>query len=275
VTLPERIICLTEESTELLYLLGEEDRIVGISAYTVRPERAKADKPVVSAFISGSIQKITALKPDLVIGFSDIQADLARDLIKAGLNVLILNQRSLAEIFQAMQVIGNTVGRGADTDALIADWRRMIDDCRSRVAARLAGSPGTRRPRIFFQEWDEPLITGIRWVSELMEIAGGEDCFPELREASLAKDRITSIETVGERRPDAIVGSWCGKPVDFDWIRKQEAWLATPAVRGNQLYEIDSAVILQPGPALFTDGLTALERIIADLPAIPASDAAD
>ncbi|MCR9141575.1 MAG: cobalamin-binding protein [bacterium] len=262
--LPERIVCLTEESTELLYLLGEERRIVGISAYTVRPERAKVEKPVVSAFISGSIAKIKALEPDLVIGFSDIQADLARDLIKEGLNVLILNQRSLAEIFQAMQMLGNTVGRGPDTAALITQWRRNLDDCRERVAARLAQRPGSRRPRVFFQEWDEPLITGIRWVSELVEIAGGEDCFAELQNASLAKDRITNVETVAARRPDLIVGSWCGKAVDYEWIRRQQAWLDTPALQlDDRLHEIDSAIILQPGPALFTDGLPALEAIIA------------
>ncbi len=262
---PERIVCLTEESTELLYLLGEEQRIVGISAYTVRPERAKREKPVVSAFISGSVTKIQALKPDLVIGFSDIQADLARDLIKAGLNVLILNQRSLEEILQAMGMLGALVGRGPDTERLLAEWRRALAECRERVADRLAHSQGGRRPRIFFQEWDEPLITGIRWVSELIEIAGGDDCFAELKDMAMAKDRITSIEAVAAREPDAIIGSWCGKPVDYDWIRAQSAWLETRALREERLHEIDSAIILQPGPALFTDGLPALEAIIAGI----------
>lgn len=268
-SLPERIICLTEETTELLYLLGEQERIVGISAYTVRPEIAKTEKPVVSAFISGSIQKIKALKPDLVLGFSDIQADLARDLIKEGLNVVVLNQRSLAEIFQAMQMIGNLVGRGPDTQALIQNWQQSLDKSRDRAVQRQAAQPGTRRPRVFFQEWDEPLITGIRWVSELVEVAGGEDCFAELRNAGLAKDRITTIDVVAAREPDIIIGSWCGKPVDFDWIQKQSAWLQTPALRNQQLHEVDSAIILQPGPALFTDGLPALERIIAGLSPAP------
>lgn len=268
-----RIVCLTEESTELLYLLGEQERIVGISAYTVRPPAARAEKPIVSAFISGSVSKITELRPDLVIGFSDIQADLARDLIKVGLNVLILNQRSLAEIFQAMRMIGGLVGRGPETEKLIAGWERALDATRERVARRLASSPGSRssspqarRPRVFFQEWDEPLISGIRWVSELIEVAGGEDIFGELRTAGLAQDRIVTLTEVARREPDAIIGSWCGKPVDFDWIRARPEWAATPALRNQQLCEIDSAIILQPGPALFTDGLAALENCIAAVP---------
>ncbi len=259
--LPERIVCLTEETTELLYLLGEEDRIAGITAYTVRPERARQEKPVVSAFISGSLSKIQKLEPDLVIGFSDIQAEFARDLIKAGLNVLILNQRSIEEILNAMLLIGTIVGRREDTQRLIHDWRAAMQATKARATERITRNNGTR-PRIFFQEWDEPVITGIRWVSELIEICGGEDCYGELKEASLAKDRIVSVEAVADRRPEAIVGSWCGKAVDFDWVK--EKWQATPAVRDDRLFEIHSSIILQPGPALFLEGLPAMEKIVED-----------
>lgn len=259
--LPERIVCLTEETTELLYLLGEEDRIAGITAYTVRPERARREKPVVSAFVSGSLPKIAKLQPDLVVGFSDIQADFARDLIQAGHNVLILNQRSIAEILSAMLLLGTLVGRGEDTQVLIDGWRRDLAAAQTRANERREQFNG-RRPRIFFQEWDEPLITGIRWVSELMEICGGADCYGELKEAALAKDRIVTVEAVAERRPEAIVGSWCGKPVDFEWVRTK--WQDTPAVRDGRLYEIDSSVILQPGPALFLEGLPAMEKIVTE-----------
>ena len=261
--LPERIVCLTEETTELLYLLGEEERIVGISAYTVRPARAREEKPVVSAFISGSLQKIAALEPDLIVGFSDIQGDLARDLIKAGHNVLVQNQRSIAEIFQCMQMLGNLVGRGPETETLIQGWQDSLDAARQRAQQHFEDA-GRRRPRVFFQEWDEPLITGIHWVSELIEIAGGEDCFPELRQAAMARDRIVTTEAVAERRPDLIIGSWCGKPVDYEWVRSQTAWQNTVALRNEQLYELDSAIILQPGPALFSDGLQALQRCVED-----------
>ena len=250
---PHRIVCLTEETTELFYLLGEQDRIVGITAYTERPPEAKRDKPVVTAFISGSIPKIQALKPDLVIGFSDIQGDFAAELIKAGLNVLIMNQRSLDETLNAMLLLGRLVGRESETRALVNDWCGKLETIRAETAGR-------PRPRIFFQEWDEPLITGIRWVSELIEIAGGEDCFAELRENPMAKDRITDVETVAARAPDAIIGSWCGKPVDYDWVR--EKWKDTKAVRENRLYEIPSEIILQPGPALFLDGIDALKKYI-------------
>lgn len=262
--LPERIVCLTEETTELLYLLGEEQRIVGISAYTVRPPQAKIDKPVVSAFINGSVSKIKALQPDLVVGFSDIQADLARDLIREGLNVLVQNQRSLSEICAAMQMLGNLIGRGADTADLIADWQRRLDAARERARQRFGDGSQAKRPRVFFQEWDEPLITGIRWVSEIVEAAGGVDCFGELRDESLAKNRIVTLAAVAERQPELIIGSWCGKPVDFDWVRSRTEWQTTPALQNDRLYEVDSAIILQPGPALFTDGLAAIESAIAD-----------
>ncbi|MCB1307051.1 MAG: cobalamin-binding protein [Leptospiraceae bacterium] len=252
---PTRIVCITEETTELLYLLGEHHRIVGITAYTCRPAQAAAEKPVVSAFISGSIKKITALQPDLVVGFSDIQADFARDLIQAGLNVLILNQRSLSEILEAMLLLGTMVNRRADTLDLIRQWQRTMESMQAETRA-------LPRPGIFFQEWDDPIISGIRWVSELIEIVGGQDCFARLRNQQAARDRILSAADIAAARPDGIIGSWCGKPMDFDWVRKHPDWQDVPAVRNNQIYEIDSSVILQPGPALFIEGVFRLRECI-------------
>lgn len=254
--LPQRIVCLTEETTELLYLLGEERRIVGISAYTVRPSRAKAEKPIVSAFISGSIPRIKALQPDLVIGFSDIQADLARDLIKEGLQVLITNPRSLEEIFSAMLLTGSAVGRYADTFELISGWRKKLEAVRKESAARKT------KPRVFFQEWDEPLISGIRWVAELIEAAGGRDIFPELQSAAMAKDRIVRAEEIRKRNPEIYIGSWCGKPMDFEWIRSHPDLAGTAAVQSDRIVEIDSSIILQPGPALFLEGLDTVRRAV-------------
>ncbi len=253
---PERIICLTEETTELLYLLGEENRIVGITAYTVRPEIAKREKPVVSAFISGSIQKIKNLKPDLIIGFSDIQAQFAHDLIKHGFNVLIFNQRTLDEIYNAMYMIGNLVGRAVDTEELIEGWRLKLAKLQSDA------EESTFRPKVFFQEWDEPIISSIHWVSELIEIAGGIDCFADRRTGILARDRYVSKQDVADANPDLIIGSWCGKPVDFDWVYNVEEWESTPAIIHNRVYEIDSSVILQPGPALFLEGIDKLRECI-------------
>ncbi|HMV45919.1 MAG TPA: cobalamin-binding protein, partial [Leptospiraceae bacterium] len=245
---PERIICLTEETTELLYLLGEEDRIVGITAYTVRPEKAKKEKPVVSAFISGSIQKIKNLKPDLIIGFSDIQAQFAHDLIKHGLNVLIFNQRSISEIYNSMLMIGSLVGRQTETLHLIDMWKGKL----RKIELERAANP--YKPKVFFQEWDEPIITGIHWVSELIQIAGGIDCFADKKSGVLARDRYVSKEDVQKANPDCIIGSWCGKPVDFDWVYNVSEWQNTPAIQNKKVFEIDSSIILQPGPALFLDG---------------------
>ncbi|MBE7439310.1 MAG: ABC transporter substrate-binding protein [Spirochaetales bacterium] len=249
---PSRIVCLTEESTELLYLLGEEERIVGISAYTVRPPQAPEEKPVVSAFIHGSIRKILALKPDLVIGFSDIQADLARDLIRAGLEVWITNQRSLQEIFQSMFRLGCLVGQKKRAHQLISEWQEKLERIRSDC--------GPSRPRVFFQEWDEPIISGIRWVSELIEIAGGDDIFPESRDKAMARDRIRSKEEIIERDPEIILGSWCGKPMDREWVQRTLQY--TTAVQKDRIFEVDPSIILQPGPALFQDGVDELTRII-------------
>jgi iron complex transport system substrate-binding protein len=253
---PQRIVCLTEETTEWLYLLGQEHRIVGISAYTVRPEQAKTEKPVVSAFISGSLPKILALKPDLVVGFSDIQGNLAKQLIEAGLNVMVFNQRSIDEIFSVMETMAAIVGQTIRAENLISEMRAKLESMERQSAKR------SLKPKVFFQEWDEPIISAIRWVSEAIEIAGGQDVFAETRSSSLAKDRIVSAEAVRERNPDLILGSWCGKPMDFDWIRAKPEWKDVSAIKNERLYEIDSAVILQPGPALFLEGIDRLSEAI-------------
>jgi iron complex transport system substrate-binding protein len=253
---PQRIVCLTEETTEWLYLLGQEHRIVGISAYTVRPEQAKTEKPVVSAFVSGSLPKILALKPDLVVGFSDIQGNLAKQLIEAGLNVMVFNQRSIDEIFSVMETMAGIVGQASRAENLISEMRAKLELIERQSTKR------PHRPKVFFQEWDEPIISAIRWVSEAIEIAGGRDIFAETRSSSLAKDRIVSAEAVRERNPDLILGSWCGKPMDFDWIRAKHEWKNVSAIKNKKIYEIDSAVILQPGPALFLEGLDRLSEAI-------------
>jgi len=253
---PQRIICLTEETTELLYLLGEERRIVGITAYTVRPAQAKKDKPVVSAFISGSIQKIKALKPDLIIGFSDIQAQFAHDLIKHGFNVFIFNQRTLNEIYDAMFMIGNLIGRGSDTEILINTWKTKLAMIQSE------SDKSAIKPKVFFQEWDDPIISSIHWVSELISVAGGIDCFQNKKDGILARDRYVSKQDVAEANPDIIIGSWCGKSVDFGWVRNQEEWQSIQAIVNDRIFEIDSSLILQPGPALFLEGIDKLRECI-------------
>ena len=252
---PRRIVCLTEETTELLYLLGEEQRIVGISAYTVRPPEARKRHPVVSAFGSGSVERIRRLKPDLVVGFSDIQADLAASLIRAGLPVLVTNQRSLEEILESMQMLAGIVGRAERGAELIGRWRQAMEATRRSTEDQL-------RPAVFFQEWDEPLISAIRWVSELIELVGGRDIFAELREAGLARDRTIEPAEAGRRNPDLIVGSWCGKAMDHDWVRNHPDWQQVPAIRNNQIYEMDPSIILQPGPALFLEGMQTLQSLV-------------
>lgn len=254
---PERIICLTEEPTEMLYLLGEEKRIVGISVYTERPPQAKEEKTKVSAFISGNLKKITALEPDLVIGFSDIQSQLAKDLIERGLNVLIFNQRSIPEILTNMQMLGNLVGHAEKAKSLIEGWQKSISEW------KLENEKRTNKPKVFFQEWDEPIITGIQWVSEAIELAGGEDCFSHLKDRKLAKDRIITAGDVKEANPDIYVGSWCGKAMDWDWVRNHPEWQNTTALKQNQIYEMDPSIILQPGPALFLEGIPKLKEIFS------------
>lgn len=254
---PERIICLTEEPTEMLYLLGEEKRIVGISVYTERPPKAKEEKTKVSAFISGNLKKITALEPDLVIGFSDIQSQLAKDLIERGLNVLIFNQRSILEILANMQMLGNLVGQAKNAKSLINEWQKSISQW------KLEAENQTYKPKVFFQEWDEPIITGIQWVSEAIELAGGEDCFSHLKDRKLAKDRIITAEDVKEANPDIYVGSWCGKAMDWDWVRNKPEWQNTTAIQKNKIFEMDPSIILQPGPALFLEGIPKLKEIFS------------
>jgi iron complex transport system substrate-binding protein len=255
---PQRIVCLTEETTEWLYLLGEEARIVGISGYTVRPKRARAEKPRVSAFLSAKIDKILALKPDCVFGFSDLQADIAAELIRAGVQVTVFNQRSVAEILSMMMQVAAMVGQGARGQVLLDDICRGLDHI-SEQAARLP-----RRPRVFFEEWDEPHISAIRWVSELVGIAGGDDCFAELSTESLGKNRIIadSLEIV-RRNPDIIIGSWCGKKFRPEKVAARVGWQDVNAVKNRQLFEIKSADILQPGPAALTDGVAQLHAIVA------------
>ena len=255
---PHRIVCLTEETTEWLYLLGEQDRIVGISGYTVRPRRARDEKPRVSAFLDGKIDRIVALEPDLVIGFSDMQAALADKLIRAGLNVLITNQRSVAEIVQTMRLVANLVGAGAKAEAWIAAQERRWQEI--AAAARL----WPRRPRVYFEEWDEPMISAIRWVSELVGMAGGDDIFPELGLQAMGKDRIVADALEPARRmPDVVVGSWCGKKFRPEKVAARTGWSEVPAVRHGRIHEIKSCDILQPGPAALSSGLEQLHRLFA------------
>ena len=255
--LPGRIVCLTEETTETLYLLGEEGRIAGISGYTVRPPRARREKPRVSAFTSANTGKILELKPDLVIGFSDIQADIARDLIKRGLNVLVFNQRSVAEILDMIRALGALVGAADRAERLVSELELGLESIRAQ-ASRLRS-----RPRVYFEEWDQPMISGIRWVSELIGIAGGDDIFPELALSQDARGRIVAdAGKVVRRNPDLILGSWCGKKFRPEKVRARPGWSDVAAVRDNQLFEIKSAEILQPGPAALTDGVARIHAIV-------------
>ncbi len=255
---PQRIVCLTEETTEWLYLLGEEDRIVGISGYTVRPRRARQEKPRVSAFLDGKIDQIVALQPDLVIGFSDMQAALADKLIRAGLNVFITNQRSVAQVFATMRLVAGLVGAQARAEVWIAGCQARHDE----IAAVAATWP--RRPRVYFEEWDDPMISAIQWVSELITVAGGNDVFPERALMSLGRDRVLAdpLEPV-RRAPDLIIGSWCGKKFRPEKVAARSGWAEVPAVRDGRLHEIKSCDILQPGPAALTDGLEQLHRFCA------------
>jgi iron complex transport system substrate-binding protein len=253
---PRRIVCLTEETTETLYRIGAGDLVVGISGYTVRPKEART-KPRISTFLEADYPRILDLKPDLVLGFSDLQADLARELAKRGVPVMIFNQRSVAEILQAVRVIGALAGRAEPADALARELEEGLD----RIAQR-AGEL-RRRPRVFFEEWPDPLISGIRWVSELVELAGGEDVCAESRGSQAAQGRIFEPHAVARRDPEAIVASWCGRKVKREEIVARPGWAAVRAVRDDQIYEIPSALILQPGPAALTDGVAELHAIVA------------
>jgi len=258
-TYPQRIVCLTEETTETLYLLGEERRIVGISGFTVRPPRARREKPRVSAFTSARTERIVALRPDLVLGFSDLQADIAAELIRAGLDVHVFNQRSIAGILAMIRTLGGLIGCEVRTAALLAELEAGL------AAVRAGAALLARRPRVYFEEWDEPLISGIRWVSELIGIAGGDDCFPELARESLGRNRIIAdpLEVV-RRAPDIVLGSWCGKKFRPEQVAARPGWDALPAVRGGFVREIKSAIILQPGPAALTDGVRAIAAVIGE-----------
>ena len=256
---PRRIVCLTEETTETLYLLGEQDRIVGISGFTVRPPQARREKPRVSAFTSAKIDRIVALKPDLVLGFSDMQADIAAALVRCGIEIHVFNQRSIAQILDFIRMLGGMIGTSDKAIALASTLERNVDAVRAE-AARLPF-----RPKVYFEEWDDPMISAIRWVSELIGVAGGEDCFPELAaNAGGAQRIVTDPHEVVRRAPDLILGSWCGKKFRPEKVAARAGWSNIPAVVAGRLHEVKSAEILQPGPAALTDGLRTLQRLIGD-----------
>jgi iron complex transport system substrate-binding protein len=254
---PKRIVCLTEETTETLYLLGAQDRIVGVSGFTQRPPQARKDKPLVSAFTSADLPKISALQPDLILAFSDLQADITRDLIRDGFNVMTWNQRSVPEILSMIAALGGMVGKASEALALVDSLERNLDRVREQ-AARLP-----YHPRVYFEEWPDPLISGIRWVSELIEIAGGQDVFAELRNQPLARGRIVDAAEVAARDPELILASWCGKMVKPEKIRARPEFAQLAAAQSGRIHEIKSTLILQPGPASLTDGLAAVHAQIA------------
>jgi iron complex transport system substrate-binding protein len=255
----QRIVCLTEETTETLYRIGAQDRIVGISGFTVRPPEARKEKPKVSAFTSAKIDRILGLEPDLVLGFSDLQADIAAELVRRGVEVHVFNQRSVDDILLVVRRLGRLVDRAGEADALADELAGGLQAIRDE-AGRFE-----RRPRVFFEEWDDPLISGISWVAELVRIAGGDDCFPELADEPMARERIIADpSTVVERSPDIIVGSWCGKKFRPEKVASRPGWDRVPAVRAGQLHEVKSAEILQPGPAALSDGVQALHRIFRE-----------
>jgi iron complex transport system substrate-binding protein len=253
---PSRIICLTEETTETLYLLGAGDRIVGVSGYTVRPREARG-KPRVSAFINANFDKIEKLAPDLILAFSDLQADIVRELVRRGYTVATFNQRSIAEILQMIRMVGGLVGCQPEAERLAAQLEADLETIRAS-AERFP-----RRPRVFFEEWDDPLISGIRWVEELIETAGGTTLFPELRTKGLAKDRIVSADAVAALDPEVVIGSWCGKAVRKRTIAGRPGWADVTAVRTGQIYEVKSSYILQPGPAALTEGVRQIHALLA------------
>lgn len=254
---PRRIVCLTEETTETIYLLGEQDRIVGISAFTVRPPEAKKEKPVVSQFIKADIEKIVALKPDLVLGFSDLQAEICAELVGKGLDVYCFNQRSIVGIIEMVRTLGRLMGNRSKGDGLATELEGNLD--RARAAAKELPA----RPRVYFEEWPDPIITGIRWVSEIIEAGGGEDCFAEMRSLGLAKDRIVTPAAVLERKPDLYLASWCGRKFRRDTALARPGFAGQRFTQDDRMVEIPSSCILQPGPACLTDGLHAVQREIA------------
>ena len=252
---PNRIVCLTEETTETLYLLGEGDRVVGVSGYTIRPPEAR-QKPRVSSFLHAKHDKIDALHPDLILAFSDLQADIATDLVKRGHAVFTFNQRSVRDILQMVRVLGGIVGASDRAEALAGGLQRGLD------AIRASAARYSWRPRVYFEEWDDPLISGIRWVEELVEIAGGEPVFPDLRTAALGKDRIIPAERVIAAAPDVFIGSWCGKPVRKERVRQRPGWERVPCIVHDRVYEVKSPFILQPGPAALTEGVRQIHALL-------------
>ncbi|MET0384703.1 MAG: cobalamin-binding protein [Polyangiales bacterium] len=254
---PRRIVCLTEETTETLYLLGAGDRIAGISGFTRRPARARREKPIVSAYTTADLDKITAVQPDLVLAFSDLQADIVRELIRTGYNVMTWNQRSVDEILAMIVALGGLVGKTSEALLLVESLEQNLARVRG-AAKRLP-----RRPRVYFEEWPDPLISGIRWVSELIETAGGEDIFPELQHQGLAPGRIVSAAEVARREPELILASWCGKKVVPEQIKARPEFAQLRAAQHGAIHEISSTLILQPGPASLTDGLQAVHEHIA------------
>lgn len=253
---PRRIVCLTEETTETLYLLGEEDRIVGVSGYTVRPPEARR-KPKVSAFINAKFEKIMALEPDLVFAFSDLQADIARELIRRGVTVFTFNQRSVTEILQMILTVGRIVGCAEKAARLVTRLQSGLDEIQHSTRRF------PHRPKVFFEEWNDPLISGIRWVEELIELAGGEPLYPELRHHKVAKDRILNASDVAAHNPEVVIASWCGRAVKKSLIRERPGWSEVVAVRRGHVYEVKSTYILQPGPAALTEGIRQLHYLIA------------
>ena len=254
---PQRIVCMTEETTEMLYLLGEEQRIVGISGFTVRPPRARKEKHKVSAFTSAKIDRILDLEPDLVLGFSDLQADIAADLVRRGVNVHVFNQRSVNEILEMIVMLGAMVGCAGRATEWVSGMEARIGEIRREASAH------SIRPVVYFEEWYDPIISGIQWVGEIIQIAGGDECFPELSRESLGKNRIIADPLeVAKRKPDIVLGSWCGRKFRPDHVYGREGWEHVPAVNNRQVFEIKSANILQPGPAALTDGLDQVKGII-------------
>lgn len=249
-----RIVCLTEETVETLYLLGQEDRIAGVTGYAVRPARVRREKPRVGAFTSADTAKILDLRPDLVLTFSDLQAEIAADLIRAGVEVHAFNQRDVAGILAMIRRLGAMVGAGEQAEVLAAGYEARI--------AELRAVPRPHRPRVWFEEWDEPLISGIGWAAELVEIAGGEDCFPELSREALARNRIVSAEAVAAREPEVILASWCGKKVVPARIAGRSGWQEVPAVQAGRIHEVKSPLILAPGPAALGPGLEAIRAAL-------------
>jgi len=263
---PSRIVCLTEETTETIYLLGEQNRIVGISGYTVRPPEARRDKPKVSAFINAKFDKIMALEPDLVFAFSDLQADIAAELIRRGVNVFTFNQRSVDEIFDTILTVGRIVG-GEERA------RRLVDELSNGLdAIRESAASFPYRPRVYFEEWYDPLISGIRWVDELIEIAGGDTSFPDLRQQQAAKDRIITRDQVVAADPQVIIGSWCGRQVKKNLIRGRDGWSDIDGVKNDRIFEVKSTYILQPGPAALTEGIRQIHAILAHCVGVRVAD---